>query len=381
MSNPDYEAIARSGVEALRRGDANAAREAFAIVEAAGRASHQLRLFHAQACEMAGDGAAMEAALAPILKAEPRNLYALLMMGEGRARLGDDRAASSWFGLALSSASQMQGLPTDLPPRLDRAAHALDAMSRKFEAHMQASLAAAHVDPDKVGSRFREAIEIMAGREQPQLQQPTSFYYPRLPQIPFYNPGDFEWVAALEARTPDIRAEAEAVLSAGRDLLPYVQRNADRPTREHTLLDDPDWSAYYLWKDGVLVEDHVRTCPAAVAALENLPMPNVANRSPSALFSVLKAKTHIPPHWGMLNTRLICHLPLIVPPNCRLRVGNEVRNVEVGKMLIFDDSIEHEAWNDSDETRIILLFEIWRPELDAEERRALTAMFEAVGLY
>ena len=83
----------------------------------------------------------------------------------------------------------------------------------------------------------------------------------------------------------------------------------------------------------------------------------------------------------MLNTRLICHLPLIVPPNCRLRVGNEVRNVEAGKMLIFDDSIEHEAWNDSDETRVILLFEIWRPELDAEERRALTAMFEAIGLY
>ena len=381
MSNPDYEAIARSGVEALRRGDVSAAREAFAFVEDAGRASHQLRLFHAQACEMAGDGAAMEAALAPVLKAEPRNLYALLMMGEGRARLGDDRAASSWFGLALSSASQMQGLPPDLPPRLDRAAQALDAMGRKFEAHMQSSLAAVHVDPDKVGSRFREAIEIMAGREQPQLQQPTSFYYPRLPQIPFYDPGDFEWVAALEARMPDIRAEAEAVLSAGRDLLPYVQRNADRPTREHALLDDPDWSAYYLWKDGVLVEDHARACPAAVAALENLPMPNVANRSPSALFSVLKAKTHIPPHWGMLNTRLICHLPLIVPPNCRLRVGNEVRNVEAGKMLIFDDSIEHEAWNDSDETRVILLFEIWRPELDAEERRALTAMFEAIGLY
>ena len=381
MSNPDYEAIARSGVEALRRGDVSAAREAFAFVEDAGRASHQLRLFHAQACEMAGDGAAMEAALAPVLKAEPRNLYALLMMGEGRARLGDDRAASSWFGLALSSASQMQGLPPDLPPRLDRAAQALDAMGRKFEAHMQSSLAAVHVDPDKVGSRFREAIEIMAGREQPQLQQPTSFYYPRLPQIPFYDPGDFEWVAALEARMPDIRAEAEAVLSAGRDLLPYVQRNADRPTREHALLDDPDWSAYYLWKDGVLVEDHARACPAAVAAFENLPMPNVANRSPSALFSVLKAKTHIPPHWGMLNTRLICHLPLIVPTNCRLRVGNEVRNVEAGKMLIFDDSIEHEAWNDSDETRVILLFEIWRPELDAEERRALTAMFEAIGLY
>ena len=381
MSHPDYEAIARSGVEALRRGDAGAARAAFAEVEAAGRASHQLHLLLAQSCELVGDGAAMEAALAPVLEAEPRNLYALLMMGENRARLGDDRAASSWLSLALSSATKMQGLPPDLPPRLDRATQTLDAMSRKFEAHLQARLAAAHVDPGEVGGRFREALEIAAGRAQPQLQQPTSFYYPRLPQIPFYDPAEFAWAAALEARTAEIRAEAEAVLSAGRDLAPYVQRNMDRPTREHALLDDPDWSAYYLWKDGALVEDHARACPATVEALGSPPMPTVENRSPSVLFSVLRAKTHIPPHWGMLNTRLICHLPLIVPPDCRLRVGNEVRLVEAGKMLIFDDSIEHEAWNDSDETRVILLFEIWRPELDAGERHALTAMFEAIGLY
>ncbi|MDQ3079728.1 MAG: aspartyl/asparaginyl beta-hydroxylase domain-containing protein, partial [Pseudomonadota bacterium] len=79
--------------------------------------------------------------------------------------------------------------------------------------------------------------------------------------------------------------------------------------------------------------------------------------------------------------RLICHIPLIVPPACRLRVGNEIRNVEAGKAMIFDDSIEHEAWNDSDETRIVLLFEVWRPELDAAERSSLTAMFEAISTY
>ena len=100
-----------------------------------------------------------------------------------------------------------------------------------------------------------------------------------------------------------------------------------------------------------------------------------------ALFSQLRPHTHIPPHWGMLNTRLICHIPLIVPPYCRLRVGNDVRDVTAGKAMIFDDSIEHEAWNDSDETRIVLLFEIWRPELDAAERAALTTMFEAISAY
>ena len=100
-----------------------------------------------------------------------------------------------------------------------------------------------------------------------------------------------------------------------------------------------------------------------------------------ALYSILEPHTHIPPHNGMLNTRLICHLPLIVPDNCRLRVGNHTRAVEEGKVLIFDDSIEHEAWNDSDEVRVILLFEIWRPELSADEVKALTALYDAVNLY
>jgi len=100
-----------------------------------------------------------------------------------------------------------------------------------------------------------------------------------------------------------------------------------------------------------------------------------------ALFSLLRSRTHIPPHWGMLNTRLICHIPLIVPNGCRLRVGNHERVVEAGRAMIFDDSIEHEAWNDSDDVRLVLLFEIWRPELGEAERGALTAMYEAIGRY
>ncbi|MGZ8999333.1 MAG: aspartyl/asparaginyl beta-hydroxylase domain-containing protein, partial [Allosphingosinicella sp.] len=84
---------------------------------------------------------------------------------------------------------------------------------------------------------------------------------------------------------------------------------------------------------------------------------------------------------GMLNARLICHLPLIVPEGCGFRVGNEIRHWEFGKALIFDDTIEHEAWNDSQEDRIVLIFDIWRPELSADERRAVTAMFEAVDSY
>jgi aspartyl/asparaginyl beta-hydroxylase (cupin superfamily) len=110
-------------------------------------------------------------------------------------------------------------------------------------------------------------------------------------------------------------------------------------------------------------------------------MPYVEGRAPIAMFSVLHAGTHIPPHNGMLNTRLICHLPLIVPEGCRLRVGNETRAVERGRLMIFDDSIEHEAWNDGDATRVVLLFEIWRPELADAEKTALTALFGAINAY
>jgi aspartyl/asparaginyl beta-hydroxylase (cupin superfamily) len=179
-----------------------------------------------------------------------------------------------------------------------------------------------------------------------------------------------------------MRGEVERLLAeGGSDFHPYVEGDPDRPNRGHALLGDERWSAFDLWRGGVEVAQNAVRCPVTMDALRSAPLPFIAGRSPMALFSQLQPHTHIPPHWGMLNTRLICHLPLIVPPDCRLRVGNEVRKDEAGKAMIFDDSIEHEAWNDSDETRVVLLFEIWRPELDAAERAALTAMFEAIAAY
>ena len=94
--------------------------------------------------------------------------------------------------------------------------------------------------------------------------------------------------------------------------------------------------------------------------------------------ALLRAGARIQPHNGQFNTRLTCHLPLIVPSGCRFRVGNEVREWERGKLLIFDDSIEHEAWNQSSEDRFILIFDIWRPELSEQERREVTAYFGGV---
>jgi len=98
---------------------------------------------------------------------------------------------------------------------------------------------------------------------------------------------------------------------------------------------------------------------------------------PTAFFSVLRPRTHLPAHTGVSNVRAIIHLPLVVPAGCRFRVGGETREWRAGEAWAFDDTIEHEAWNDSDELRAILIFDTWNPHLSEVERRLLAAFFEA----
>ena len=97
------------------------------------------------------------------------------------------------------------------------------------------------------------------------------------------------------------------------------------------------------------------------------------------MFSILDAHTRIPPHVGVNNARLIAHLPLIVPPGCGFRVGAETRQWEPGKAFVFDDTIEHEAWNTSDQPRAVLILDIWNPYLSPAERDMVSALTAGVG--
>jgi aspartyl/asparaginyl beta-hydroxylase (cupin superfamily) len=234
----------------------------------------------------------------------------------------------------------------------------------------------------RAGSRFSESLDILAGRRKVYFQEPRHFFFPGLPQLQFYERAAFPWLEPLETATAAIRAELLEVLKEDAAFRPYVESNSRLPhTDAQGLLDNPAWSAFYLWQHGELVPENAARCPKTVAAFAEIPLAWVKNRSPSVLFSLLRPGAHIPPHTGEVNTRLICHLPLIVPPECSLRVGNQTRPVVEGKAWVFDDTIEHEAWNASRETRVILLFEIWRPELSAEERAMVSAMFEAIDSY
>ncbi len=377
MTMQAAEQLIREGVAAMQRRDGGAARAAFEQVAAMPGVEPPWLLL-AQACRLTGDDRAEGTALDRLLAAQPRNLRALIMKGDLRLRLRDSRAAASCYGLALKSAAAAGTVPPALEAELARAQHTIDRLRGDYAAHVTETLRAAGLDPAAAGPRFGRALDVLLGRAQLYPQAPTTFFYPGLPTIEYFARADFPWLEAIEAETRAIRAELEGVLAAGTGIRPYAENEPGRPPRQGPLAGNPDWSAYHLWQSGAPVPSAAAQCPRTLAALEPAPMPRIRGRSPMALFSLLRPGTHIPPHHGMLNTRLICHLPLIVPDGCALRVGGETRPWEEGRALVFDDSIEHEAWNRSGQLRAVLLFEIWRPELSAEERRALTLLYESI---
>jgi len=378
----DGPALARAAVDALRRGDSRGARELFAQAVRAGHADVPTLLGLAYACRAQRDDGGMAAAVERVLTLEPRNVRALIMKGDRLDRGGDPRSASAFYTAALRAAPPVDKLPPDLLQELRRVQAQNDQYAKRYEEHLRAFLAARWFDGAQASSRFGQSLDIMLGRKRVYLQEPRYFYFPQLPQVQFYERADFPWLDAVEAATDAIREELLAVMQDETAFTPYVKGDANRPRNEHAgMLNNPDWSAFYLWHNGALVPENAARCPRTLEALAQAPLARVSNRSPSVLFSLLKPGAHIPPHSGVINTRLICHLPLIVPGTCRFRVGNDVRKWQDGRAWVFDDTIDHEAWNDSDRTRVILLFDIARPELSDEENRLVAALFEGIDSF
>ena len=375
---PPSQTLAQNGIDALRRGDAGGARAIFERMEAQGGEPPWLAL--ARACNLLGDTGGEERALQRLLDKDKRDLPALLAMGDLHARRQDDRAAGAFFRAALNQAA-LAPPPAVLHPLLERAQSFLAGAARRYEDHLHEKLAASGLADGDTSPRVALALDLLLGRKQLYLQQPNVFYFPGLPQRQYYERGEFPWLAGIEAAASPMRDELAAVIAAEGEFAPYVGGAPGRPAPNNRLLGDPSWGAYYLWQSGAPVVGQADRCPATMAALEAAPMPVIAGRSPMALFSLLKPGTHIAPHHGMLNTRLICHIPLFAPDGCALRVGNETREWRFGETLIFDDSFEHEAWNRGTETRVVLLFEVWRPEIGQAEREELTVLFEAVGAF
>jgi len=368
----------QAALAALREGRHAESRRLFEQVVAAGQADASVHLGLAYACLGAQDAAAALAATDRVLAMDPRNLRALLLKADHLQRSGDLRAATGYYQAVVKAASSQGQLPADLAREVARAQAICQRHAAQFEASLRERLAPLGLE-DAPAERFAQSLDILFGRRRIYVQEPRNYFFPGLPQVQFYPRADFPWLDAVEAATVDIREELRAVMREDGAFAPYVQSVPGRPRPQgNAMLDNPDWGAFYLWKDGAVVPENAERCPRTLAALEGAPLCRLPDRSPSILFSMLRPHTRIPPHNGLVNTRLICHLPLIVPPGCGFRVGNETREWVEGKAWVFDDSIDHEAWNDSDRTRVILLFEIWRPELSERERALVQAMFAAI---
>ena len=315
---------------------------------------------------------------------EPQNLRALLFKATQLENMGKPRQALVYFNGAIKLSANYPELPPDIQQGLQQARAACVRAMQNYENYLLETLTAGGFHPTK-SQRCRDSLDIMLGRKQAELQQqkPTRHLFPDLPQRAFFEREEFAWVHDLEARTDAIRAELQNLNPSSDKFKPYVERNSTLPElNQGKNVDNMDWSACYLWRDGEVVDEVARACPVTMQAMSEVPLCIVPGQMPSVLFSQLLPGATIEPHHGAINSRLICHLPLIVPPNCgALKVGGQQRAWEEGKVMIFDDSVRHEAWNTSDALRVVLIFDIWRPELDEEERHWISALLQAVKSY
>jgi len=323
------------------------------------------------------------AALQRVLALEPRNLRALLQRASLLELQNKPRAAAAAYRTALQSVIPGTRTPQWMEPVLVHARQVVDANNRALEAFLEerlSDLRARHADQPL--RRFDRCLATLVQRERIYRQQPSFMYFPYLPTIEFYERSDFPWLDSIEAATDAIREELVSVLSDGDAVLePYVShaRNPSQESKWRDLHQSRRWGVYFLWREGVAYPEHIERCPRTVAALESWPRCDVPGCSPTAVFSILDAGSQIPPHTGVNNTRLIVHLPLIVPPRCVFRVGAEQREWEPGKALVFDDTIEHEAWNGSDTPRAVLILDIWNPVLSPAERELVRTAIAGVN--
>ncbi len=365
------------GQRALQGGDPAGARSLFERAARSAPKDPFIQLGLAFACRKMGDDKAEMTALTAALTADPYCYPALLAKGANLERSGLRRQAARVYKDALKIAPPDERLA---PVMRDEVAHARVVVSENiqaFHAFLEekiGSIRAKHAAVDQ--ARADEAMGAMSGRNKIYKSEASLLHIPQLPAVPFFDRALFPWMRDIEAQTDVIREELHSLLASKKDdFKPYMHYPADVPLEQWVELNNsPRWSALNLWADGKRVEAHCAVCPRTAAALEAVPMLTVPGAEPTVMFSALEPHTHIPPHTGVTNVRAVVHLPLILPGQCRFRVGNETREWKMGEAWAFDDTIEHEARNDSDQLRVILIFNVWNPYLNEAERELAGAL-------
>ncbi len=367
-----------SAVAALKRGDGQGAQSQLLEAERRHPRDANIKLNLAMVRRTLGDLPGALEALNGALAIEPYFFVALISKGAILEQMGRIRQASQVYSDSLRIAPPIEQTPPALQEQLRKAQALVEGQSSLLREHLHERLGdlLGKASGESLG-RVNECVDLMAGAQRKVYHSESiQLQVPRLPAIPFFEREYFPWLPTLEAATEVIRGELLALLEEGMPgFAPYIQYAPGTPENQFAELNhNSRWSSLWLWKDGVPQEEPMARCPQTTAVLAELPLADQPGFAPTALFSALAPHTRIPPHTGSTNSRLLVHLPLVLPGPAGFRVGNETRTWRIGEAWAFDDTIEHEAWNDADETRVILIFDIWNPLLSAEERDLVSAL-------
>lgn len=365
------QALCSLGMHALQRGDVSGA---LAYLETSRSAAPRdlltlmtIAAAHRQQQNASGELEAIDA----LLSVDPNFVPALLAKARWMELHSTPASAAALYRAALLLSPPERDWPADFRVQLGEARQFVGRYASELLQHLNARL---EPELDKLAPglspRWREAVAIRAGLAEPSVSRSNQLHVPRLPAIPFYDRSAFPFLRALEQRTEIICGELAGLIESHSDgFVPYIAYRPGEPVNQwHKLNNSLDWGAYHLWRNGQPVEENLQHCPETARILKSLPLASIDGLCPNVFFSSLQPKTHIPPHHGESNARLIAHLPLLVPEGCRLRVGFEEREWKVGQTLVFDDTLLHEAVNNSNELRVVLIFDLWNPLLTNEER-------------
>jgi aspartate beta-hydroxylase len=322
-----------------------------------------------------------------VIQLAPNQHVSRLYLAIALDELGEHHKATLQFARALNDAQargrwlNAEGTPPGLRPLVERAVVTVRSRSRATFMEVLEPLIQ-RFGRDEL-TRVEQCLRIYLREELPvrtdERQQPSFLAFPGLGAAPYLDRSLFDWIEALEADTDAIRQELLRLLpdSAGRERV--FDSEALEQVHLRGLDVPPSWNGYYFYRHGVRREDNCASCPVTACALDRLPLVHVREHGPEVLYSVFTPGTHLLPHRGVTNTRLVGHLPLIVPENCALNVGGEIHHWQPGKVVVFDDTYEHEAWNRSSQTRVVMIFDVWHPALTAAERLAITELVGAIG--
>ena len=375
MGTDSADIVGQADRAAARGAFADARRLLGSAIEA-GPDDVDLWLRLAAMCRATGDGKAALAAVEGALAVAPLHFVAMLMRANLLEKAGAPGVGEA-YGRALAQ-RPAGALSTMLETMVQHAGEVYRVHQGEADRRLAAAAQGIALTSDERArlDRFRTN---MVRITQPWHSEPTHYAYPGLTEREFHERSRFPWLQELEAAVDGIADEFQRVAAAEHaQLVPYVQYERGVPLRQWEALNQSrDWTAIHLLRNGERIEANARHCPETMALLGRIPQPFVPRRGPNAMFSLLAPGVSIPPHNGVANTRLVCHLPLIVPEGCWFRVGSETRPWRRGEAFVFDDTIEHEAANPSPDLRVVFICDIWHPDLSDAERDAVAMMMDA----